>query len=158
MPDISANSQIVSFVAIVLLIAWSACSYFQVAQMKKKLKVFFQGSKASDLEGVLSREIQELKKTEKDIKDIFKSLRTLNKISEQSIQKVGLVRFNPFKEIGGDQSFAIALLDYKNSGVVISSLYSREGSRIYSKPVKQGRSEYPLSKEEEKALKQAGVK
>jgi hypothetical protein len=67
-----------------------------------------------------------------------------------------VVRFNPFKDIGGDQSFALALLDGKNSGLVVSSLHTREGTRIYSKPVIKGESEkYPLTDEEKSAIKAA---
>jgi hypothetical protein len=69
---------------------------------------------------------------------------------------VGLVRFNPFQDIGGDQSFSLALLDGKNDGVTLSSLYSREGVRIYCKSIQQGQSpQYPLSKEEEQAVTMA---
>jgi len=68
------------------------------------------------------------------------------------IQKVSIVRFNPYGEVGGNQSFAIALLDKHLSGVMILSLYARDGVRVYSKPIKEGKSEYKLSKEEEEAL------
>jgi len=57
--------------------------------------------------------------------------------------------------VGGDQSFSLALLDKRNSGVVITSLYAREGNRVYGKPIKEGTSEYPLSEEEKKAIEEA---
>ena len=109
------------------------------------------------------------KKEPKDLKGVLKELRflgdNLNRVSADleiikklqniSIQKVGMVRFNPFREVGGDQSFSLALLDKSNSGVVITSLYAREGNRVYGKPVKEGNSEYPLSEEEEKAIEEA---
>ncbi len=70
-----------------------------------------------------------------------------------------MVRFNPFKEIGGDQSFSIALLDSNNDGIVITSLYGREGNRVFGKPIKNGKSRYLLSGEEKKAIEQArGIK
>ncbi len=141
-----------------LLIVWNFFLHFHLWQIKKKLKVFFAGKKASDLEGVLFEEIKRMKKSEADIKKLFKSSNVLEKMASQSIQKTGLVRFNPFKDTGGDQSFAIALLDSKDNGLVISSLYSREGTRIYSKPIEAGQSKYPLSKEEMEALKKAGAK
>ena len=141
-----------------LLALWNIYLHFELWQNKKKLKIFFGGKAASDLEGVLCEEIKRLKKSEDEIKKILKSLKTLEKIAASSIQKVGVVRFNPFKEVGGNQSFAIALLDSFDNGLVISSLYTREGTRIYSKPIEAGQSKYALSKEEKEALKKAGVK
>ena len=95
----------------------------------------------------------------KNLKDNFEKLsqdlENLKKENKFSLQKVGIVRFNPFSEVGGDQSFSIALLDGNNDGLVISSLYSREGNRVYGKPIKNGSSQYSLSKEEEEAIKKA---
>ncbi len=71
------------------------------------------------------------------------------------VGRVGVVRFNPFQETGGDQSFSIALLDDHGNGVVITSLYTRDGTRIYAKPLEQGRSSYPLMDEEEEAIARA---
>jgi hypothetical protein len=71
------------------------------------------------------------------------------------IQRVGLVRFNPFQDTGGDQSFAVALLDAGGDGVVLSSLHTRAATRFYAKAVKAGRTAYPLIDEEQQALNQA---
>lgn len=95
------------------------------------------------------------KKLEKNFEKLSLELENLKKESKFSVQKIGIVRFNPFSEVGGDQSFSIALLDGNNNGVVISSLYSREGNRVYGKPVKNGQSEYPLSQEEQRAIEKA---
>jgi hypothetical protein len=84
----------------------------------------------------------------------FEKMKEENKLS---IQKVGIVRFNPFSDVGGNQSFSIALLNKENDGLVITSFYTREGNRVYSKPIKKGASRYPLSKEEAKAIKKAGA-
>ena len=72
-----------------------------------------------------------------------------------AIQRVGVVRFNPFADTGGDQSFAVALLDGDGSGVVLSALYSRGGVRVYAKPIVGGRSDYHLSNEERQAISRA---
>ena len=141
-----------------MLIIWNVLLSLKIWHIKKKLKTFFNGKKASDLEGVLFEEIKRLKKAEKDIEDLFKSSKVLKKIASQSIQKVSVVRFNPFKETGGNQSFVIALLDAKDNGLILSSLFTREGTRVYTKPIESGQSKYPLSKEEIEALKKAGVK
>jgi len=118
-------------------------------------QLFFKGKKTEDLEGVISEILRRERKTEIDLQKIFKKLKTLDEIALKSIQKVGIVRFNPFEGIGGNQSFSIALLDQKDAGVVISSYHSKDTTRVYAKPIKNGESEYPLSKEEEEAIKQA---
>lgn len=93
-------------------------------------------------------------KIEKERTD--KLLKKLTRIETESlgfIQKVGLVRFNPFAETGGDQSFCLALLDGKDNGLVISSLHSRGATRIFAKPVKGSKEAgYPFSEEESKAI------
>ena len=102
------------------------------------------------------------KKEPKDIKDVLKRLERLEEINEKltgqlnsSLQKVGLVRFNPFKEIGGNQSFSIAVLDADNNGFVLTSHYGKESNRVYTKPIGNGKSSYSLSSEEEKAVRKA---
>lgn len=82
-------------------------------------------------------------------------IKVLEAISQKSIQKVGFLRFNPFPEMGGDNSFALSLLDRENNGVIISSLYMRDGVRVYSKLVEKGVPKHPLSNEEQKSLAQA---
>ncbi len=160
MLDIIKNNQILLIFSVFLLflITWNIFLHLRISQIKKRLKSFFNGSKAKDLEGVLFEEIKRMKKAENNIQQLFETTKILEKVTEESLQKVSVVRFNPFKDTGGDQSFAIALLDAKDSGLVISSLFTRQGTRIYSKPIKNGQSEYPLSKEETEALKKAGVK
>ena len=71
------------------------------------------------------------------------------------MQKVGLVRYNPFEETGGNQSFALAMLDADGDGWVLSSLHARSGTRVYAKAVSAGRSDVALSDEETAALRQA---
>ena len=142
---------------IAFLALWNVLLQIQHWRIRKKLKTFFNGKKASDLEGVLFEEIKRLKKAEEGIKGLSKNLKSVEKMANESIQKASVVRFNPFKETGGDQSFVIALLDSRDNGLVITSLFTRQGNRVYSKPIKEGKSTYPLSKEETEALKKAGM-
>ena len=92
---------------------------------------------------------------EEKIKEAFSKIKDLENTSEITIQKVGVVRFNPFDNIGGNQSFVIALLDGKNNGFLISSLFVEDGNRVYAKTIKQGKSDYALSKDEDEAIKKA---
>ena len=82
-------------------------------------------------------------------------IKNLEGICEKTIQKTGLVRFNPFNDMGGNQSFVIALLDDKNNGFVISSLFVKEGNRVYAKAIKAGKSDHALSNEEKEAIEKA---
>ncbi len=123
--------------------------------MRQRVNIFFQSRQAQDLESVIAQQIKRQIKSERDIQELFKSSRESWKLITKCIQKVGVVRFNPFKDTGSDQSFAIALMDISGNGLVISSLFTRDGTRIYSKPLEKGKSKYPLSEEEQRAIKRA---
>ena len=114
---------------------------------------FFKKKKKQpeNLEEVLSY----VRNLEKNFEKLSQELETLKKESGTWIQKIGIVRFNPFSEVGSDQSFSVALLDGNNSGAVITSHYTREGNRVYGKPIKNSQSEYLLSKEEREAIERA---
>lgn len=114
-------------------------------------KIFKKKKEPKNLKEVLSQ-FKELKESVNKLSEELEKLKKKNKFS---IQKVGIVRFNPFKEVGGNQSFTIAFLDDYDNGVVITSLYTQEGNRVYAKPLKKGNSEYQLSKEEIEAIRQA---
>lgn len=79
-------------------------------------------------------------------------METLKKDSVANVNKIGMVRFNPFEGFGGNQSFSLAILDGNDNGAVVTSLFSREANRVYGKPVKQGTSEFKLTEEEKKAI------
>src|SRR3989338_4939078 len=124
---------------------------------EKRLKRFFIGKKAKDLEDTivtLENEVMKLKQT-KDTME--KDLALINQKMKKSIRGLETVRFNPFPDQGSNQSFAIGILNEEKSGVVISSLYSRERMSIFAKPIKNGKSEYELSAEEKEALEKARV-
>lgn len=99
--------------------------------------------------------LSQFKDLEENFEKLSKELEELKKESRFAVQKIGMVRFNPFKGVGSDQSFSIALLDANDDGLVVTSLYTREESRVYGKPVKGGISEYKLSEEEKEAILKA---
>lgn len=108
------------------------------------------------LQGVLDNLLKELDSAKMDIDFLRSRCDTIEKTGKLHIQKIGLLRFNPFKDTGGDQSFILTLVDAKDTGVVISGLYSRSGTRWYAKRVVEGKGiEHNLSKEEEQALKES---
>lgn len=133
----------------------------QVAWMfvtEKRLKRFFMGKKAKDLEdtiSILEDEISKLKiakeKTEVELSSVNKKLK-------KSIRGFDLIRFNPFQDQGSNQSFAIGMLDEEGDGLVLSSLYSRERMSVFAKPIKNNKSDFELSAEEKEVLEKARVK
>ncbi len=112
-----------------------------------------------NLKNVLEDMLAKTNQSRKDIDFLKKYCDTIQKEGNFHIQKVGLLRFNPFKDTGGDQSFILSLVDGNNSGVIISGLYSRSGTRWYAKRIKEGKGvEHELSSEEMQALKEIGNK
>ncbi len=103
----------------------------------------------------LKEVINQFKNLEEKVEEISERLENLKKENKFSVQKVGIIRYNPFSGVGSNQSFSIALLDGNNDGIVITSLYAQDGNRVYGKPVKKGTSEYSLSNEEKKAISKA---
>ena len=142
---------IVIFLVILTGVIWSI-------KTERRLKRFFVGKKAKDLEDTilsLEEEILKLKKAkennEKEIMEIKIKLK-------KSVRGLETIRFNPFPDQGSNQSFAIGMLNEDGDGVVLSSLYSRERMSVFAKPIKNGKSEYELTEEETSALKKATVK
>ena len=125
---------------------------------EKRLKRFFLGRKAKDLEDTIIILEQEIIKLNKARDNIEKEIAVINTKLKKSIRGLEAIRFNPFPDQGSNQSFAIGMLDEEGDGLVISSLYSRERMSIFAKPVKNGKSEYELSTEEKEALRRAEVK
>jgi hypothetical protein len=113
------------------------------------------GAQGADLEAILRDYAAQVRQTAAQVDELSQQAQRLEEILRHSLQQVGVVRFNPFSDTGGDQSFAIALLDAQGDGVVLSGLYSRAGVRVYAKPVEGGTSAYHLSAEEEEAIVRA---
>lgn len=115
------------------------------------------GAGNKGLKPLLDELLRNTIENKKDIDLLHSYCDRIEKEGQFHIQKVGLVRFNPFKDTGGDQSFILSLIDKNDTGVIISGLHSRSGVRWYAKRVVNGKGlEHELSEEEEKALKEAG--
>ena len=119
------------------------------------LKRLAGGGKEKELIKILERILADQNKNNQSIEDLTKQIEAVRRDSSFHIQKVGLIRFNPFSEVGGDHSFSVALLDANNTGFVATSIHTRDRTRVYAKVIKKGKSEIELSKEETKALVEA---
>ena len=125
-------------------------------KLGRRLESLTQGSDAASLEGVLGGHMERVRQVVNDVNTVSARTAMLERELQRAYGRVGLVRFNPFEgDTGGNQSFALALLDGRGDGFVLSSLHARAVTRMYAKAVTNGSSEAALSTEESEALRQA---
>ncbi len=129
----------------------------QTGQLRRRLDGLTRGSDGKSLDAVLDAHLDKVYAVAAELDELSARSAVLEAVGRRSIQRVGLVRFNPFEDTGGNQSFALALIDAKGDGFVISSLHSRTGTRVYAKSISDGRSDGALSDEEREALRSALV-
>jgi hypothetical protein len=130
----------------------------RTGSLGRRLESITQGSDAQSLEAVLGSHLERVRQVVRDVDVVTARTAVIERDLQGSFGRVGLVRYNPFEDTGGNQSFAIALLDGRGDGFVVSSLHSRTGTRIYAKAVAAGASDTALSEEETAALKEALAK
>ena len=141
------------FLSIAVIFVWLVTLSFFFARILSHYNRITKGVSNKSLKTVLEELLQETEINKKDIDYLKQYSLKLEKDGLLHIQKVGLLRFNPFKDTGGDQSFILSLVDNNNTGVIISALYSRSGTRWYAKKVHKGKGvEYELSEEEKRVL------
>jgi hypothetical protein len=142
--------QVILFFIVVL---WLSYITYLITKLKKTYDNFLVETNKRQLSQSLDAILSHQKEEKMRIAELVSRCDRIEKDSALHIQKVGLLRFNPFNDTGGDQSFILSLVDSQNSGIVISGLYSRSGTRWYAKRVIKGEgTEHELSKEENKAL------
>jgi hypothetical protein len=158
-----AFSQYGLFVWLLLLVLFIFLAVRQ-AGIQRRLNLLYhryntlsRGDDGVSLLDALDRHIAEVQDLKRSVAQLTNEYQLLNDGLRLSLRRVGIVRFNPFEDMGGDQSFSLALLDDNGDGIVISSLFGRAGSRIFAKPIKNGRSKYTLTDEEEQAIIQASL-
>lgn len=148
-----------ALVLAVLLGILAAVQTARLGRVEKQLRALTRGAgpgaSSLSLGEVIAKQGERLEAVREETDFLRVAVNALDASVSRSVQNVGVVRFNPFQETGGDQSFAVALLDKRGTGVVISSLHSRNSTRFYAKSVKAGASQLSLSDEEAQALQQA---
>ena len=144
--------QITSLVLSIFAILVAVLAILKLAKFSKISRTFFEGKQAASLEDFIINQSKKINELAAQATYIEQAIKDLREIQKDSIQKIGLIRYNPFADNGGNLSFSMALLDAKNNGVVITSMHGREQNRIYSKPIMNGKSEFTLTTEEEKAI------
>jgi hypothetical protein len=133
------------FNAVFWLKLWKFGKLFQLSQNEENQKISHINTQES------------LKKLDKDVQELYEINSRLNKIAKRGICKVGMLKFNAFSEKSGNQSFALALLDFRDNGVILTNLQTNQGSRFFIKSIKHGESDNgsDLLKEEIKSLEKA---
>ena len=141
---------------VLLLVIGFIAMIIKLSKLNKKYRDFMKKiGNGKNIEEDLETYMYRVEKVEKQNAEISTYVKNLDEDLTKCIQKVGIVRYNAFKDTGSDLSFALALLDENNNGVVLNGIYSREMSNIYAKPVENGKSNYTVSEEEAQAIQKA---
>ncbi|NCU43320.1 DUF4446 family protein [Candidatus Falkowbacteria bacterium] len=138
---------------IILLLVMLLRAVKKVQVLQEKYDYFTKGTENIDIGELLTETLSEVRTGRIEMEKLSMRCADLKVQLKDCVQKVGVVRFNAFEDTGSDLSYSVALLNENNDGVVLSSIFGRDENRCYAKPIKEGKSEYPLSKEELQALK-----
>jgi hypothetical protein len=142
----------ISFLIIIINCILLISNIKKTNKVKTKYNRFMNGLSDRNMEELLETCISNVNSVSAKDREIELEINNIERTLIQCLQKVGIVRFNAFDNVGSDLSFAIALLDNNDSGVVISGIYARDSSSTYAKPVLSGKSKYTLSAEEIQAI------
>jgi hypothetical protein len=151
LPYILLGLTVLIFVALIVFININ----MKMSRLNRRYQRMMAGMDGVNIERLLVHHVEEVRQAVDKVNRLEGECRRLDTITAASIQYVGVVRFNAFEDTGSDLSFALALLDGKKNGVVLSSIYGRNESRVYAKPVVKGESTYYLTDEEKGALDKA---
>ncbi len=143
---------IISFIFILVNCILLISNIKKTSKLKTKYGRFMNGLSDRNMEELLETCLSNINTVSAKNKDIEVKINDIERNLIQCIQKVGIIRFNAFDNVGSDLSFAIALLDSNDSGIVISGIYARDSSSTYAKPILSGKSKYSLSAEEIQAI------
>ena len=142
-------------VAVLILLLIAIVQARRIGRLRRRLDGITRGADGTSLDAILDAHLDKVYAVVRELDELSARSAVLEATGRRAIQRVGLVRFNPFEDTGGNQSFALALIDATGSGFVLSSLHSRTGTRVYAKAVADGRSDGALSQEEAEALRLA---
>jgi len=149
--EVVCISALAAFISIILVLV----NYSRTSKIIKKYKRLMRGADNKNLESMLLQQLDEIQASLTRIKELELAYSSLKNKMTRCVQHIGVVRYNAFENMGSDQSFSVAILDDNGDGFVLTSLYGRNTSTSFAKPVKGKRSEYPLSDEEKEAIERA---
>jgi len=141
--------------AVAVLLIWNLAQAWRWGKFMRRWKQLMTHSEGGSLEHTLYETLRRVALMEETLKAHGNHLEQLQSQTNQCLQRVGLVRYDAFPDMGGQQSFALAMLDEHGDGVVISGIHSRQEMRVYAKPIQKRASPIGLSDEEQQALREA---
>jgi hypothetical protein len=139
----------------VVLLAWQAVTNIRLNRMVRHYRRLGRSVGEGKLDVLLERMLERSELESQEIGVLREKIASLGTDVESHLQQVGVVRYNAFDDTGGDQSFAVALLDAHGNGAIFNGLYHRKDVRIYAKPVRDWKSTYSMSDEEIEAIRKA---
>jgi len=147
---------IVILVINVLIFVLYVLSNIKLSKLRKNYSDFMAKlGKGENIDIMIKDYVSQVQDIKQENKEIEKYCEVLANKENKCLQKIGLVRYNAYKDTGSNLSFAVAILDEENSGIVLNGIYTRDSSNIYCKNVEKGESSYALSKEEKEAIYKA---
>lgn len=141
---------ILTIVFIMLIV--NIINSFKLKRITEKLTLLTQNSNGTNIEDLITKYYSDVNESLNKNRDILQNINKIESHLSNCMQKIGVVRYNAFDNVGSDLSFAVAILDGKDNGIILNGIYSRESSTTYAKPVIEGKSKYSLSAEEIQAL------
>ncbi len=148
---------IVAVLAVVALLLAGLAIWLliRIRRLERRYATLVEGTSGGNLQAVLESHVQEVRSAVSQVHDLDRLVHALQENARGHVQHVGLVRYNPFRDTGGDQSFVLALANARGDGALLTSLHMRDVTRVYAKPLAGWSSSYPFTDEEERALRQA---
>lgn len=142
-------------IAVILLLSGNIVLLWRWKQFNRRWQQLMRGTEGHSLETILHENLRRLAQMDETLKAQGNHLQRLQSQTDGCLQQVGLVRFDAFEDVGGLQSFSLALMNTARDGVVLSGIHSRNDIRVYAKPLDKGQSGVDLSDEEKQAIRQA---
>jgi hypothetical protein len=146
---------LVLFVLAILLAIGLLAALSQLSKLTRLYNRLTRGTSGGNIEENLLVYMDTVTKVDSQTQALGSRLEKIGAVQQKCLQRVGMVRFDAFEDVGGEQSFAVVILDAERSGVAVSSVYSRTDVRIYAKAINDGKPSHPLTKEEQRAMAQA---
>ncbi len=141
--------------AVIILLILTLVNIVQMRKLKKNYRIFMSGKTAKNLEDTLIKRLDEVDSLIASNSKNEELIRVLSQNMKYTYQKMGLIKYDAFHEMGGKLSFSLAMLDVRNNGFIINAMHTREGCYTYIKEIVDGNSIIVLSEEEQEALKRA---
>jgi hypothetical protein len=139
-------------VIVLLLAAWLVVTNARQRRLQRRFNAILEGVEEGNVPAMLAEYLSVVRKVANRTDEMEGQVDYLIQNLPYLVRHVGLVRFSPFHDTGGDQSFSMAILDGRGDGIVVSALHSRQESKLYAKPVNGGKSRYSLTEEEKQAI------